>query len=127
MPPLYRAGWVGRAHHRAKKVVANRETIGQGVIVGNVCARVVAHAQYGVVGINRKTRTDKTVHCTAVPALMLRHPVVRDVMRAGCIRCGGVQVEWQECPHGGDRCVHWVGLMESPALISISAAPTSPS
>src|SRR5260370_38603069 len=67
MPPLDRAGWVGRAHHRAKKVVANRETIGQGVIEGNGCARVLAHAQYGVVGIKRNARTAKRCRCTAVP------------------------------------------------------------
>src|SRR2546429_9485861 len=88
--------------------------------VGNVCASVVAHAQYRVIGINRKTRTHKAVHCTVVPALMLRHPVVSDVVRACGIRCGGVQMERQECPHGGDRCVRWIGLVERQALIGKS-------
>jgi len=82
-----RVGW---AHHRAKIVVTDREGIGQGIVIRKVCASVVAHAQCGVVGINGKSRGHKPVHCAVVPALMLRYPVVGDVVRAGCIRCGGV-------------------------------------
>ncbi len=51
---------------------------------------------------------------------MLRYPVVSDVVGAGCVRCGGVQVEWQECPHGRARCVRWIGLLESRASIGKS-------
>lgn len=65
-------------------------------------------------------RSDKTVHRAVVPTLMLRHPVVAEVVRAGGIRCGSVQVEWQESPHGGVRCVRWIGLLECHALIGKS-------
>src|SRR6266852_31802 len=34
---------VGRTHHRAKIVVANGESVGESVRVGNVSTRVVAH------------------------------------------------------------------------------------
>jgi hypothetical protein len=51
---------------------------------------------------------------------MLRRPVVADVVRAGGIRRGGIQVEWQESPHGGVRCVRWVGLLECHTLIGKS-------
>src|ERR1700690_2240260 len=48
---------------------------------------------------------------------MLRHPIVANVMRAGCIRLRGVQVEWQERPYRQARCVRWIGLLEGRALI----------
>ena len=51
---------------------------------------------------------------------MLWHPVVGDVVRAGCIRCGGVEMKWQECSHGGIHCVRWVGLLKCQALIGKS-------
>ena len=58
---------------------------------------------------------------------MLRYPVVSDVVGAGRVRCGGVQVEWQECPHRRDRCIRWIGLLECRALIgkSMDAAVAS--
>src|ERR1700730_11443217 len=48
---------------------------------------------------------------------MLRHPVVRDVMSAGSIRCGGVQMEWQERAHRRARDVRRIGLLERHALV----------
>src|SRR4029077_2282018 len=64
---------------------------------------------------------NKTIHGAVVPTLMLRHPVVVDVVRTGRIRCGGVQVERQECPHGWARNVRWIGLLECHALVEKSA------
>ena len=44
-----------------------------------------------------------------------------DVVRAGCIRCGSVQVEWQERPHWRDRRIRWVRLLECHTLVGKSA------
>src|SRR5207302_11491435 len=56
-----------------------------------------------------------------VPALMLGHPVVADVVRARGIRFGGVQVKRQELSHRCDRGVRWIRLLECSALIGKSA------
>ena len=55
---------------------------------------------------------------------MLWHPVVGDVVRAGCISLGGVQVEWQECTYRRDHRVRWIGLLECRALIGKSSHPS---
>jgi hypothetical protein len=51
---------------------------------------------------------------------MLRDPIVRNVMRTGGIRCGGIKMEWQELPDGRARCVCRIGLLECHAWIGKS-------
>ena len=102
-------------------VVAEREGVGDGVIVGQIGARVVAHREDGVTRIDGKTRGDEAIHRTVVPALMLRDPVVGDVVGAGGIGLRGVEVEGQQYAGGGTGGIAGIGLIEGGALIGESA------
>lgn len=48
---------------------------------------------------------------------MLRHPIVGDVWRAGCVCFGTVEMEGQELPYRRDGGVGWIRLLECRALI----------
>src|ERR1700746_3389192 len=52
---------------------------------------------------------------------MLRNPVVVDIVRAGCIRCRGVQMKGQEHADRWARRIRCVRLLECHTLVRKSA------
>src|SRR6266436_4543158 len=105
------------ADHRAEIVVAYREGVSHGVVKRKVGAGVITHGEDGIVGIDREARGHKAIHCAAVPALVLWHPVVRDVVGACCVRLGGVEMEWQQYAGRWVRGICRVGLLECRTLV----------
>ena len=112
---------IGGADDGAAVVVAEGEGIGDGVVVRQVGARVVAHGEHGVVGVDGKARSDEAIHRAVVPALVLRNPVVRDVVGAGGVGLRGVEVEGQKHAGGRTGGVAGIGLIESRARVGESA------
>jgi len=115
---------VGGSNHGTEVVVADGEGIGERVIEGNVAAVVVAHGEGGVVWVGGEAGGDKTVHGASVPALMLRAPIMRDVMGASCIGCRCVQMKWKELADGGTVGVGGIRLLKSQTLIGEAANAT---
>src|SRR5947209_1909358 len=62
-------------------------------------------------------RIHKSVHLAVVPALMLWHPVVADVVRARRIHLGCVQMKGHQLSNRRDRGIRRIGLLERRALI----------
>src|ERR1700676_1069299 len=87
---------IAGTHCRAEVVVTDRESVSHGIVKRKVRPCVVPHGQCGIIEIDGQTRSDKAIHGTIVPALMLRHPGVSDVMSAGRIRLRSVEMEWQQ-------------------------------
>src|SRR5258708_27989484 len=108
------------ADHGAEIVVAYGEGVSHGVVKRKVCASVIAHGEDGIIGIDREARGHKAIHCAVVPALMLWHPVVRDVMGACCVRLGSVEMEWQQYAGRRVRGICRVGLPECRTLVGES-------
>ena len=67
--------------HRAEVVVADRERVGERVVEGEFGAGEVTHRHRPVGGAVRgQVDVDEGVHLAAVPAVVLGHPVVGDVV-----------------------------------------------
>jgi len=81
---------VSRAEDGTKIVITDGEGICEGVVERKIGASVIAHREHGIVGIDGNARSDETVHGTIVPALMLRNPIVRNVVSTGGVGCGSV-------------------------------------
>ena len=74
---------IGRPDHRAVVVVADRESVGQRVVVREVAAAVVAHGEGAVLNaLGLHVLAHEAIHGAVVPGAVLRAPVVRDVVRA---------------------------------------------
>ena len=114
---------VGRAHHRAEIVVADRKTVRQRVVVRYVRPCVVAHRQDSVIRIHRHPRRHKSIHRAVVPTLVLGYPIVRDVMGTRCVYCR-VQVKRQQRTDRRVGGVRWIRLLKRHALIGKSANTT---
>src|SRR6266478_2598848 len=83
------------ADHREEIVVAYGEGVSHGIVKRKACASVIADGEDSTIGIDREARGHKAIYCAVVPALMLWHPVVRDVVSACCVRLGSVEMERQ--------------------------------
>src|ERR1700674_1300338 len=88
---------VSGAQNRAVVSIADRELVGQVVEERDVGLFVIAHGERPVGTLDGGVGRDEAVHGTAVPALMLWQPVVREI--EGALRLGvlGVQMEGQQC------------------------------
>ncbi len=91
---------MGRAHDRAVVAVTQREGVGQGVVIRQVGAGVVAHGQ-GALGralvLQFGVDPDEGVHPSLVAALVLGPPIVGEVEGAvGHVGGHRVEVEGQE-------------------------------
>src|SRR5437763_5990197 len=101
------------ADHRAEIVIAYREGVSHGVVKRKVGASVITHGEDGIIGIDREAGGHKAIHCAVVPALVLWHPVVRDVVGACGVRLGRVEMEWQQYAGRRVGVICWVVWMES--------------
>ena len=84
---------IGGADHGAVVVVAEGEGIGDGVVVGQVGAGVVAHGEDGVVGVDGDVRGDEAIVRAVVPALVLCDPAVVNVVGTGGVPLRAVEME----------------------------------
>src|SRR5260370_9870622 len=100
------------AEYGAEIVGAYGEGVSHGIVKRKICPSVIAHCEDGIIGIDREARGHKAIHCAVVPALMLWHPVVRDVVGTCCVRLGSIEMEWQQYAGWRGRSICRVGFLE---------------
>src|SRR6185369_2788963 len=66
-------------------------------------------------------RSYKPIHHAVIPTLMLRNPIVGDVVRACRIRLRSIQMKWKQHAGWCVGCVAGIGLLKCGALICESA------
>ena len=116
---------VGGADHRAVVAVTQREGVGERVVVREIGARVVAHGHRAVDRVVCHVRREERVHGAAVPARVLRFPVVRDVVGAFPGAGGAVDVEWrQESSRRTEQIAPAIALIEDRQPVALDGHRT---
>lgn len=112
---------IGRAEDGTEIVVAEGEGVGESVVEGKIGASVIAHGEHGVVRVDGNVRSDETVHSADVPALVLGNPIVSNVVGAGGVACGSIEMEGKKRSDGSDGGVGRIGLLKSGAFVREAA------
>jgi len=112
---------IGRAEDGTEIVVTDGEGVGEGVVEGKIGASVIAHGEHSVVRVDGNVRSDETVHGAVVPALVLGNPIVRNVVSAGGVGCGGVEMKGEKRSDGSDGRVGRIGLLKGGAFVRETA------